>query len=53
MCTTLVYYGEHYVVDVLAGAVLAALVMAGCGLWERRRSRSRAVDLDPAGLAHD
>ena len=38
MCTTLVYYGEHYVVDVLAGAVLAALVMVGCGLWERRRS---------------
>jgi membrane-associated phospholipid phosphatase len=44
MCTTLVYYGEHYVVDVLAGAVLAALVMVGCGLWERRRARQRAVD---------
>jgi membrane-associated phospholipid phosphatase len=39
MSTTLVYYGEHYVVDVLAGAVLAALVMVGCGLWERRRPR--------------
>jgi membrane-associated phospholipid phosphatase len=38
MCTALVYYGEHYVADVLAGAVLAALVMIGCGLWERRRS---------------
>ena len=44
MCTTLVYYGEHYVVDVLAGAVLAALVMIGCGMWERRRARQRAVD---------
>jgi membrane-associated phospholipid phosphatase len=44
MCVTLVYYGEHYVVDVLAGAVLAALVMVGCGLWERRRTRQRAVD---------
>ena len=40
----LVYYGEHYVVDVLAGVVLAALVMVGCGLWERRRSRQRAID---------
>jgi membrane-associated phospholipid phosphatase len=44
MSTTLVYYGEHYVVDVLAGAVLAAIVMVGCGLWERRRSRQRAID---------
>jgi membrane-associated phospholipid phosphatase len=44
MCTALVYYGEHYAVDVLAGAVLAALVMVGCGLWERRRARQHAVD---------
>jgi membrane-associated phospholipid phosphatase len=44
MCVTLVYYGEHYVVDVLAGALLAALVMVGCWLWERRRSRERTVD---------
>jgi membrane-associated phospholipid phosphatase len=44
MCVTLVYYGEHYVVDVLAGAVLAALVMAGCGLWERRRARPPLLD---------
>ncbi len=38
MSFTLVYYGEHYVVDVLAG-----IVMAGCGLWERRRGRRRTV----------
>jgi membrane-associated phospholipid phosphatase len=44
MCVTLVYYGEHYVVDVLAGALLAALVMVGCWLWERRRGRERSVD---------
>jgi membrane-associated phospholipid phosphatase len=44
MCTTLVYYGEHYVVDVLAGGLLAGIVMVGCGLWERRRVRLRVVD---------
>lgn len=38
MSFALVYYAEHYVVDILAGAVLAALVMVGCGLWERRRA---------------
>jgi hypothetical protein len=44
MSTALVYYGEHYVVDVLAGGVLAGMVMAGCRLWERRRAREGAVD---------
>lgn len=33
----LVYYAEHYVVDLLVGWLLAAAVMVGCGLWERRR----------------
>jgi membrane-associated phospholipid phosphatase len=37
MCTTLVYDGEHYVIDVLAGAVLAFVVLLGCQLWERSR----------------
>ena len=36
MSFALVYYAEHYVVDILAGVVLAALVMVGCGIWERR-----------------
>jgi hypothetical protein len=37
----LVYYAEHYVVDLLAGWLLAAAVMVGCGMWEQRRvSRS-------------
>ena len=44
MSFALVYFAEHYVVDILAGVVLAALVMVGCGLWERRRSeRERPV----------
>ena len=43
MSVALVYYAEHYVVDVLAGALLAGLVMVGCGLWERRRDRQRLV----------
>ena len=37
MATALVYDGEHYVVDVLAGALLAALVLLGCQLWEAGR----------------
>ena len=40
MSTTLVYYAEHYVVDVLAGALLAALVLVGCQLWESSRDRA-------------
>jgi membrane-associated phospholipid phosphatase len=42
MGVSLVYLGEHYVVDVLAGVVCAGLVHAGCTWWERRR-RGRAV----------
>lgn len=38
MSTALVYYAEHYVVDILAGALLAWLVLAGTSFWERRRS---------------
>jgi hypothetical protein len=32
----LVYYAEHYVLDILAGWLLAGVVMIGCGWWERR-----------------
>jgi membrane-associated phospholipid phosphatase len=35
MSTALVYYGEHYVVDVLAGALLAGLVLVATSRWER------------------
>jgi membrane-associated phospholipid phosphatase len=40
MSTALVYYAEHYVVDVLAGALLAVLVLVGCQLWENSRDRA-------------
>ena len=43
MCTALVYYAEHYVVDVLAGALLAVLVLVGCQLWENSRDRARVL----------
>jgi len=42
MATALVYDGEHYVVDVLAGALLAMLVLLACQLWEAGRG-------EPAG----
>ncbi len=37
MSVALVYDGEHYVVDVLAGALLAVLVLLGVRLWEAAR----------------
>jgi hypothetical protein len=42
MSFMLVYYAEHYVIDVLAGAVCVGVVMVGSARWERwleRRSR--------------
>ena len=44
MTTALVYFGEHYVVDAVAGAVLAGIVMTACRLWERRPGRTRPAD---------
>jgi hypothetical protein len=41
MATALVYYAEHYVIDILAGWTLAAVVMIGCDRWEKR-PRARA-----------
>jgi membrane-associated phospholipid phosphatase len=36
---TLVYCGEHYVLDLLAGAVYAIAVHLALNAWERRRAR--------------
>ncbi len=43
MTTALVYFGEHYVIDAVAGAALAWLVMLGCRRWEKHRSSSRVA----------
>ena len=37
MGVALVYNAEHYVIDVLAGWLVAVLVLVGCSLWERLR----------------
>jgi membrane-associated phospholipid phosphatase len=40
MSTALVYFAEHYVIDVLAGGLLALLVLVAASAWERRRART-------------
>ena len=40
MSTALVYYAEHYVIDVIAGGALALAVLVGCQRWERSRDRA-------------
>ena len=37
---SLIYLGEHYLVDVLAGAVLAAIVAIGVWRWESRHRQA-------------
>ena len=56
MSTALVYFAEHYVIDVLAGAALAVAVLIGCAIWEdrpeprtpRARSATQSSSLRPA-----
>jgi hypothetical protein len=38
MSLALVYFAEHYVVDAIAGALVAGAVMVGCKAWEDRRA---------------
>ncbi|MDN7120754.1 phosphatase PAP2 family protein [Nocardioides sp. ChNu-153] len=46
----LVYYAEHYVVDIAAGWALAVVVTGACVVWERRRAgRQVAARPDGAG----
>ena len=39
MAFLLVYYAEHYVLDILAGYAVVAVVMAGWAMWDRRTER--------------
>ena len=41
MAFTLVYYAEHYVIDILAGYAVAGLVLWGCARWEHSRAQDR------------
>jgi membrane-associated phospholipid phosphatase len=47
MGLALVYNGEHYVLDLLAGVLVAFLVVWAAGVWERRRARSAAAPDEP------
>lgn len=38
MGLALVYYAEHYVIDILAGWALAAAVLMACSWWENRKA---------------
>jgi len=51
MGCALVYLGEHYVVDLLAGVVYALAVHLLINCWERRSGRQRAPAPTPGGPA--
>lgn len=53
MGLALVYNGEHYVLDIAAGWVLAGLVMLGCRWWEEWRGSGAATDGGGTVLAAD
>ena len=56
MSTALVYFAEHYVIDIVAGGLLAVLVLVGSSTYERRRpvsvqarTRQGVLDQDRVG----
>jgi PAP2 superfamily protein len=49
MSFLLVYYAEHYVLDVLAGYATVALVMAGWAWWDRRTGARLEQAISRAG----
>lgn len=51
MSLALMYNGEHYFIDVVAGAALAVVVILACRAWESRQARRREqVAADEAGV---
>lgn len=53
MAVALVYYAEHYVIDILAGWALAAAVMVGCSWWEKRRDNRQKLAPSSLGPEDD
>lgn len=52
MAFTLVYSGEHYVIDILAGVVYA-LVILGVWRWLRRRRLAREVEAEAQAVVDE
>ena len=52
MLATLVYSGEHYVIDGIIGAAYVVAVLAGLAWWDRWRAarRERSVSVEPVNL---
>jgi membrane-associated phospholipid phosphatase len=49
MAATLVYFGEHYVADILGGWLVVAGSFLGWGWWEQRRAAAGRPDYGPLG----
>jgi hypothetical protein len=52
MSFMLVYYAEHYVVDIIAGGICVAVVLVGWSIWERRRDQRSGprAEVDPGDV---
>jgi hypothetical protein len=52
MSFMLVYYAEHYVVDIIAGGICVGIVLVCWSVWERRHPRilEEAAEADPDGV---
>jgi hypothetical protein len=44
MAFTLVYAGEHFVIDTIIGAIYVAGTFLGCNAWERWREKSKTAN---------
>jgi hypothetical protein len=52
MAFALVYYAEHYVIDILAGYAVTGLVLWGSARWEQSRAQDRPGRVRPAAIPH-